>query len=205
MLNEILQDHKTGQDSIQLGSFVLGGRTTWGTYKQTLRELYKRVRGLRQMITERDLLLLDIEELEEQPKDDSRDSKRTAIKLRQKYGMLEESDRCIADTKREAALFYRVALDCKSKLGEITEERRHELDREDWKWWHLKRVACQGLDDVTRKNLISLPTAERREWLNVIKDQRQLEAIIESSEYGRIEMYTSEKDLDMLNTALLTM
>jgi hypothetical protein len=55
MLNDLLLDHRTGQDATQIGSFVLGGRTPWGTYKQAIRELYKRARGLRQMITDRDL------------------------------------------------------------------------------------------------------------------------------------------------------
>lgn len=185
MLADLLNDHRTGQDATQLGSFVLGGNTPWGTYKQALRELYKRVRGLRQMVTDRDLLLIDIEELSDQAIGNDRDARRAAIRLRAKRGCLEEADRCIADTKREAALFVSVARELKAQLGEITEERRRTLDREEWRWWHLKRVACQGRDEVTMKNLMSLPTAERNEWLSAMRDPAVMASVVERSEFGR--------------------
>ncbi len=193
MLNELLQDHRTGQDASQLGSFVLGGRTKWGTYKQAIRELYKRIRGLRQMITDRDLLLIDMEEIEERIScDDERDARRATIERRAMQGRLEESERGIRDTKREAALFYRVAAELKTEFGEMTEERRAQLDREEWRWWHIKRAAIAKLssgrvDDVVLKNLMSIPTAERHEWLGVIKSDDALVKLLESSEYGRIE------------------
>lgn len=184
-LQDILNDHRTGQDSTQLGSFVLGGRTPWGVYKQAIRELYKRIRGLRQMITDRDLILIDIEELEELSKGDDRAARRAQINLRAKMGSLEEISRGIADTKREAALFYEQAAELKSFLGEISEERRRQLDREEWKWWHLKRVAVQGITELTIENLISLPTAERLEWLKLFHDREAVQAAVERSEYGR--------------------
>lgn len=195
MLDELLADHRTGQDATQLGSFVLGGRTPWGAYKQAVRELYKRIRGLRQMITDHDLLLIDVEEAQERATDlavDDRDARRAVIELRSMRGRLEESERAIRDTKREAALFYRAASELKSELGEITEERRAELDREEWRWWHLKRAAIAKLatgrvDGTTLKNLCSLPIGEREEWLNIIKNDKSLIETLEKSEYGRRE------------------
>jgi hypothetical protein len=196
MINELLEDHRTGQDATQLGSFVLGGRTAWGTYKKAIRELYKRIRGLRQMITAHDLLLIDMEEAQDRiASDDERDSRRAAIELRAMSGQLEESERNIRDTKREAALCCRVANELKNEFGEITEERRSELDREEWRWWHLKRAAISKLttgrvDDVTLKNLISLPISERDEWLSVIKDDKALIELVDKSEYGRHDHIT---------------
>lgn len=193
MLEQLLNDHRTGQDAMQLGSFVLGGRTPWGTYKQAIRELYKRIRGLRQMITDRDLLLIDLEEIEERiTSDDERDARRTAIERRAMQGRLEESERSIRDTKREAALFYRVAAELKQHFGEVTEEQRAELDRQEWRWWHFKRAAIAKLtsgrvDDVVLKNLASIPIKERQEWLSVVKDDQALVSLLEKTEYGWIE------------------
>jgi hypothetical protein len=190
MLNELLKDHRTGQDSTQIGSFILGGMTKWGTYSQAIQELYKRIRGLRQMITSRDLLLIDKEEVEERINgDDERDARRAVIELRSMMGQLEESERGIRDTKREAAMFYRVAADLKKVLGEITEERRAELDRQEWRWYHIKRAMIGKLttgrvDDIVLKNLTSIPTAERQEWLSVMKDDAKIISILEESEYG---------------------
>lgn len=192
MLEQLLNDHRTGQDAMQLGSFVLGGKTPWGTYKQAIRELYKRIRGLRQMITDRDLLLIDMEEIQERiSSKDNRDSRRAKIEFRSMCGRLEEVERGIRDTKREAALFYRTAAQLKEQFGEITEERRAELDIEEWEWWHLKRAAiakmAQGrIDNVVLKNLISLPKKERQKWLPIIKDNPKI--VIEQSEFGRIEV-----------------
>lgn len=191
MLDELLKDHRTGQDSTQLGNFVLGGRTKWGTYKQAIRELYKRIRGLRQMITDRDLLYIDMEDLQDRIEgDDTRDAQRAKIELRALHGRLEESERGIRDTKREAVLFYRVAKELKDEFGEIDEMTRIKLDREDWRWWHLKRAAISKLvtgrlDNVILKNMCSLPIEERNYLLNIMKDDQTLERLIEQSEYGR--------------------
>jgi len=194
MFDKLLQDHRTGQDSTQLESFVLGGRTQWGTYKQALREMYKRIRGLRQMITDRDLLLIDIEESEELIESSSgRDLRRAKIDHRSMLGRLEESERGIVDTKREAAIFYRVAASLKEELGDIDEARRIELDRAEWKWWHTKRAAISKIasgrvDDVVLKNLMSLPISERHDWLDVIKDDNKLVGTLENAECGRIPL-----------------
>ena len=112
---------------------------------------------------------------------------------------MEELERGIRDTKREAALFYRVASEIKSKLGEITEERRAELDREEWRWWHLKRAAIAKLsagrvDGTTLKNLCALPLSEREEWASIIKDDEQLITMLEKSEYGRQEHFLPSQE-----------
>lgn len=202
MLNELLKDHRTGQDSMQLGSFVLGGRTKWGTYKQALRELYKRIRGLRQLITDKELLLVDIDEksdVSRETLDNEYTKRREQIKLLQLQGSLEELDRSITDTKREAALFYRVASKLKEDLGEITEEKRSELDIEEWKWWHIKKAALSKLTsgrigEVVLKNLMSIPINERQDWLSIIKNDGELIKLLENSEHGRIEMSAPSRD-----------
>ena len=204
MLMDLLDDHRVGQDETQLCSFVLGGRTEYGTYKQGLRELYKRIRGLRQAQTEHDLLLIDIEEQEEkiqktQKWDDTkssshdREKRRAKIKLRQLRGQLEEITRSLADLKREAAIFYRECSKLKQSIGKLTEEKRSKLDREEWKWHHIKRAAIEKITmgrigDVVLKNLCSLPLKERLEWANIIKDDKKLLEMFDKSDYGRISL-----------------
>jgi hypothetical protein len=152
------------------------------------------------MITDRDLLLINMEDLQDRVDgEDGRDARRATIELRAAHGHLEEAERGIRDTTREAALFLRVASDLKAELGEITEERRIELDRQEWRWWHLKRAALSKLttgrvDEVTLKNLCSLPIAEREEWAAIIKDDRKLIEMLEQSEYGRHEQALPSPD-----------
>lgn len=205
----MLKDHRTGQDATQLGSFVLGGRTDWGTYKQATRELYKRIRGLRQMITERDILLLDIEEKEEEIiNSEGRPKKRAELELRSMFGRLEEAERSISDTKREAALFYREAALLKEKFGEINEEMRANLDRSEWKWWHLKRAAMDKLtsgriSEVVLKNLCSLPISERKEWLSIMKDDNQMIKLLEESEYGmKVISAPTDDEIKLIETEI---
>jgi len=194
---ELLKDHQTGQDDIQLQCFVLGGRTTWGTYKQALRELYKRVRGLREAQTSLDLLRLEIGDKQDvisgkaKPKSLS-DVERSMVEIRQLYGRLEESERAIVDLKREAAIFYREARKLKDEIGEVTPERRTELDLEEWKHWNVKRAMIGKLTmgripEVVLKNLYSLPNEERMEILELITNNRA-EDFIESGEHGRLAL-----------------
>jgi hypothetical protein len=199
---DLLKDHQTGQDETQLQSFVLGGRTPWGTYKQALRELYKRVRGLRQMQTDIDLLRLDIEELTLEVDDGGIEAKRAYVNLRQKHGQLEEANRGLADLKREATVFWREANRLKAVIGEVTPERRVELDREEWRHWHVKqgmigKLTTGRLPDVVLKNLCSITTEERREWLLLL--QGDPEKFIEDGEYGAMALPPpSDDDVLML-------
>jgi hypothetical protein len=73
------------------------------------------------------------------------------------------------------------------------------LDREEWRWWHLKRAAIAKLttgcvDETVLKNLCSLPIAEREEWTRIIKDDQALIDMLETSEYGRYEQALPSAD-----------
>lgn len=202
-LNDLLNDHQTGQDDVQLNQFVLGGRTQWGTYKQALRELYKRVRGLRQMQTDLDLLLIDIEELERQITTEVGYEKRRAeIQLRQKFGALEEANRSLLDLKREAAIFYRAAAELKMELGDITDERRTELDKHEWMHWLVKqgqlgKLTTGRLPEVVLKNAYAMPEVDRRQLLQALSSSA--EHFIEQGEYGMQALPPpTEEDIQLL-------
>jgi hypothetical protein len=184
-LNELLNDHhEVGtQDATQIETFVLGGMTEWGQYKQALRELYKRVRGVRSTQTDFDKALLDLEDLKEDIKDaevdnptsrEERHHQRLLLDLRKKLSDIDELSRLLKCVKIEVATFYRAAAKLKESLGEITPERRLELDREHWKHKHMMKVAALRLGqipDVTLKNTLSLPLEERKEWLSLLHPQ----------------------------------
>ena len=70
-LKELLQDHQTGMSDFQDDYLVTAraGGTVYGQYKQSLRELYKRFRGLRELVYGeggQKLLDIEIEELQEE-------------------------------------------------------------------------------------------------------------------------------------------
>lgn len=66
-VDDLLADHHYLHWSTQLDHFITvrAGGTPYGMYKQALRELDKRERGLNGMYADRDRLLVDLEELEE--------------------------------------------------------------------------------------------------------------------------------------------
>jgi hypothetical protein len=200
---ELLKDHQTGQDETQLQSFVLGGRTPWGTYKQALRELYKRVRGLRISQTETDLLAIDIEEKQKESENtEGLALRRANIELRQLYGQMEEAERGLVDLKREAAIFWREANKLKLLIGEFTPERRIQLDREEWMHWHIKKGMIGKLitgivPEVVLANLYSISAEERKKWLELLEGNP--EKFIEEGEYGVMPLPPpSQEDIALL-------
>lgn len=64
-LRALLKDHQDGHSDFQADYFITlrAGGTPYGCYKQALRELSKRCRGLRELHIQRKLLLLEITEL----------------------------------------------------------------------------------------------------------------------------------------------
>lgn len=162
MIEELLRDHRTGMSKFQDDYFVTSraGGTIYGQYKQSLRELYKRFRGLRQLISDRRRLDITIEELQydietfstSTDKKEQFKCRKLQVDLDEKLMSLEESDRVIADTKREFTNFYRQAVFLKGILGtsELTDEKFEELEQEMWEF-KIKEMAC--VDFITTGRL----------------------------------------------------
>ncbi|KKM01248.1 hypothetical protein LCGC14_1796300, partial [marine sediment metagenome] len=115
MLQDLIADHQCGMSLFQLDHFVTsradygGGGTTYGRYKQSLRELWKRWRGLKGLYPERALLLLDVEELDARSRRwlcRSITRRRARVECAQKRLHLVELDKTIEDTEREFLRFY---------------------------------------------------------------------------------------------------
>ncbi|MCW5876469.1 MAG: hypothetical protein KIS85_06260 [Anaerolineales bacterium] len=172
-LGELLQDHMTGMSAFQDDWLVTAraGLTPYGQYKQALREVYKRLRGLRELYAERDILLIDLEEKEIQVRDagqyDDLLRRRAGVEVRRLRMRLEEVGRTIADTEREFLRFYQQADALKELVGEITPERRYQLEAELWEAQTMRLCAMDienfgRLRGVTFEQLCALPLEPRR-------------------------------------------
>ncbi|TET75198.1 MAG: hypothetical protein E3J43_08755 [Candidatus Heimdallarchaeota archaeon] len=164
-LKELLNDHQTGMSQFQDDYLVTtrAGGTLYGQYKQALRELYKRFRGLRELTCNNERLKIDIEELEFDLKSATGFPKRRKeVDCKEKIMLMEESERSIKDTKREFNRFYQQATYLKEQIGKLTDEKRHQLDMEMWEF-KIKEMAVIDLvttgriRNVTYEFLSSVP------------------------------------------------
>lgn len=134
-LKELLQDHQLYHSEFQQDHMITlraGGPTAYGQYKQSLRELFKRYRGLKELYTSRELLQIDIEELEQTETADRFENRRNQVRLAQKRMGMEDLEKNIEDTEREFKRFYQQSAALKAQIGDLTDERRGQLDREMW-------------------------------------------------------------------------
>lgn len=176
----LLADHQPSHSDWQIDHFILSanGRTVYGRYKQALRELHKRFRGLKGLYAERALLGLDIEEMAEaQPAaPESLAARRRTIQVAQKRMALDDLEQSIADTEREFLRFYRHAAILKEQVGELTPGRRAELDRDMWlhqtKALAAADIMVQGaLSQGTVNLLMAAPPQERQQlWAEIHED-----------------------------------
>lgn len=189
-LKELLNDHQTGMSQFQDDYFVTtrAGGTLYGQYKQSLRELYKRFRGLRELTCNQERLIIDIEELEEKVENLIKfELKRARVDLKEKIMLLEESQRAIKDTEREFTRFYQQASFFKEQIGELTDKKRHELDQEMW-IFKVKEMAIIDwyttgtLRNSTYEFLNSLPKNIKTKIALEINDQNKLKEWYENKE-----------------------
>ena len=135
-LLKLLADHQMFHSDFQMDHMITAraGGTPYGQYKQALRELSKRYRGLKDLYSARELLAVDLDELAEPapPSATVFDERRRKIKLVQKRMEADTLDRTVKDTEREFRRFYAQAVALKAVVGDLTPERRAQLDREMW-------------------------------------------------------------------------
>jgi len=187
-LRRLLDDHQMYHDDVQLESFILRqhGGTLWGCYKQALRELYKRYRGLKDIEGNRATL-------EAQLSTSGLMDNQQAVARQQGRLQLEDLDRALADTQREAGWFFLVARQMKEQLGDITPEYRRELDRAYWHYKCSERAALDyltlgGLSEQTISMVQYLPTDMRREVLAFVQDRDEVVNWFGEYEYPRLDV-----------------
>jgi hypothetical protein len=182
MLKELLKDHQTGMSEFQDDYFVTtrAGGTMYGQYKQALRELYKRFRGLRELTCDNEKLQVEIEEQKYLSETETDFKKRYAkIEFKRKSMQMEESERAIKDTKREFKRFYQQAIYLKKQIGDLTDEKRKVLDKDMW-LFKVKEMACVDwiskgrLGNSTFEFMNSCPQDMKKQILSSIQDQKKL-------------------------------
>ncbi len=142
---ELLADYRHYHDDTQMDLFITGraGGTAYGCYLQALREMEKRVRGLLELYSSRELLLVDLEQMGETEIRCPFDRRRMAIQLETKRLGMRSLDRNICDTEREFSRFYQQAASLKEHIGELTPDKRATLEREMWE----HRIKCTAAVD----------------------------------------------------------
>lgn len=185
----LLRDHLKYHSDLQIDSFILGnsGCTEYGLYRQTLMELYSRWCSLGSRAIRRERLLLKIRRLSRRIEGaldahgpESDEALRADVDLAQARLHLEQMDRSIRDGEREFKRFLGHAIVLKRRIGEIDDQRRAELEREEWVH-HLRRRAAidyvrEGrVSAATMECVLALPLDLRLPLLDRIAPNRQAE------------------------------
>ena len=190
MLQNILKDHYLYHEEFQHDFLITvrAGGTVYGQYKQALRELYARVNSLKTFITDLDIAKVDIAELEYNLNNnlcsDQFDEQRTVLNLRLQKSKLEEGERNIAETIREAQRFYEQCIYLKAEVGELTHETRKEYEEEMWKYTVMKLA---NTDYITKGRIgnnalemaLAMPPRMREEVLPMIHNAALLDTFIQ--------------------------
>jgi len=203
-LQELFKDHQLNHSQLQQDYFITAksGGTTYGMYKQALRELHKRYRGLKQLYAEKKLLQVDIDELMEKESDNKFEERRNEIKFTQKIMSMEEMDKNISETEREFKRFYQQAVTLKQQIGELTDEKRHKLDTDMWEHHFKEQIAidfiCNGrLKPGTVENIMCLPIKQRKKLLYFIRPENQEELISWYETKQSKPLKLSKKDINV--------
>jgi hypothetical protein len=205
-LEALLADHQLYHSDFQMDSLITvrAGGTRYGCYKQALRELWKRYRGLRDLYSQQALLVIDIEELVEEVRSsecgvrngelpaphselrtpNSFAQRRSAVHLASKRLALHEIAKNIEDTEREFLRFYAQAAALKNCLGELNPQRRAELDREMWEHKFKSAAAIDfmtagRLSANTVESLQSCPVEMRKRLARDVLDPARHNSLID--------------------------
>lgn len=212
MLKELLNDHQTGMSEFQDDYFVTtrAGGTMYGQYKQALREVYKRLRGLRELTCDNEKLQVEIEEQKSLAETETDFKKRYAeIEYKRKVMRMEESERAIKDTEREFKRFFQQAVYLKEQIGDLTDEKRKHLDKDMW-LFKIKEMACVDwitkgrLSNSTFEFINACPQNMKKDLFSNFKDQKALIEWYENKEEYLIpEEYKNIKLPDDFKKGLL--
>lgn len=161
-IDDLLKDHVIGHSFFQDDYFIVykSGGTPYGQYKQALRELHKRYKGIREEFYTYEKNELEIIKLQKpKSKDDE---------LELKYKILRQEDYYsnLMATYREFYRFYQIAKELKSYLttqhGELTDDVIDKLDTEMWIWklkeFIAKDIKTNGrITSATYESILGFP------------------------------------------------
>lgn len=189
-LDILFNDHELYHSELQQDCFITkkSGGTIYGQYKQALRELYKRYRGLKGLYFQKKELELDEEDCNANFELIADEPMTTKIyiemrridisKAKIKFNLL-ELNKNIKETEREFKRFYQQAISLKKIIGELTEEKRRNLDKEMW-IYKLKEmcaidfIVSNRLRQNTVEMIHSLDSKDRKKILSEVRDHESL-------------------------------
>lgn len=198
-LQKLLNDHQLYMSNLQHDAFIVrraGGVTLYGQYKQSLRELYKRVRGIREIVCDLEIAKLDLAELKET------DNRRSQVEAWRKIGQIEEIERNRDETMRELTHFYQISSALKAEIGELTDEKRDKLEHEMWEkkllmMAHSDYVSHGRLDSDTLEFALSLDETMREKVLPLMKSPARLEKLVNELTSQSSRMYDALVDTEL--------
>lgn len=174
MLSELLKDYNPKHSRYQISNYIiaLNGRTKYGQYKQVLREIFPRVNNITQALAEIKILEKEIEIAKEPTFENfGKRYEIEQVKQQRKLVQLKQQKDLLSIQLREFKEFYSIAIQLKEELGELTEERKEQLEKEYWITTFKEKVAleltCNGIVmQNTLETILAMP--ERVEILEHI-------------------------------------
>lgn len=175
-LQTILGDHRHFHSNWQIDHAITAkaGGTLYGCYKQAVRELHKRWRGLRGLYAERAKLTTDTDAA-------------TGLQRAERVLQGVETDHVIADTEREFLRFWGQAVACRRALGiadgdAMPVDMRERLESEFWEY-QIKALAAVDFITTGRlsRNTVEILVATRGE-----QRQRLVSAILDPQAHERL-------------------
>lgn len=171
-IEQLLADHQSGHSDLQIDRFIVekGNWTPYGRYKQALREIAGRHNSLQEMREDAELAVLDLDDAKvelQRELSGTTGFARKQIAHNRQARKLEQIQRAITTQQRELDRLVALATDLKQQIGELTPERREELDRETWSVRIRAMVAMDLLmggrpSPATAELLIALPADMRQ-------------------------------------------
>lgn len=183
-IDTLLLDLRRCHSEFQMDYFITttNGGTPYGMYMQALRELDTRRTGLGEAYLRREELEIDAKEA--RAPECAPDTEKLRVLLKQKKLMLEQHilEQTIAEQEREFRRFLGQARILKKHLGELTTDRKEQLEREFW----LHRLKGMVVTDVltvghptgsTISLVASLPIDMREKAVTELLDSKRFPQI----------------------------
>lgn len=157
-LGALLADHQMYHSEYQMDRFITikSGLTHWGMYKQAIRELHKRFRGLKGLYYERRKAHLEIERDQKKPAATVIDADLRDLEIAKRKMDLYELEANIKDSEREFRHFYAQAKALKQAIGPVTDEKRQSLEAQHWAF----KTRLMAASDMIVRGRLSEATVE---------------------------------------------
>lgn len=177
-IEQLLADHQAGHSELQIDRFIIekGNWTPYGRYKQALREIDSRHASLQAMREDAEIAELELRSVLAWFR---RLTRRGQIANARQRRKLEGIRRVMATQQRELDRLVTLAAGLKEQIGELTDERRAELDAE---LWAVRTRAMLALDlfaggrpsPGTAELLVALPEEIRQPILEDAREPSRL-------------------------------